>query len=276
MLFRSKQFNESWDEEDDFDDEFSSQEDGEYYTAKLSNEIKKMSNKFNGKGVIWYGDPDRMIVLYKDQIHSMDCNVYDPDKMKSLVKLIRDHEDKIEIECSYGLANVVEFIDIKEHQESVLSDHFGVDFTHDDPYTTGDEELDKYIGSDDSDEYDLEEYFGWSISSSDVVDFLNDHKFDLIDGTHTEESLKKEFDKLESEEDNEIFDEFIRIETKLKKAEKNNEGDFGKFTVQLRDGHHRVMGAIEAGEEYVCVNLTKEDIEQYKDKDLYTKVEMKG
>ena len=40
-------------------------------------------------------------------------------------------------------------------------------------------------------------------------------------------------------------------------------GDIGNFDVQLRDGHHRVMGAIAAGEQHVCVNLAKEQLGQF-------------
>jgi hypothetical protein len=37
--------------------------------------------------------------------------------------------------------------------------------------------------------------------------------------------------------------EFINMENKLKDAQANDEGDFNKFKVQLRDGHHRVFAA---------------------------------
>jgi len=50
----------------------------------------------------------------------------------------------------------------------------------------------------------------------------------------------------------------------VKEAKESSSGDLGKFTVQLRDGHHRVMGAIKAGEEFVCLNLAKDDIDTFK------------
>ena len=40
----------------------------------------------------------------------------------------------------------------------------------------------------------------------------------------------------------------------------------GEFRIQLRDGHHRVMGAIEAGEQYICVNLDKDDVKKFADR----------
>ena len=39
----------------------------------------------------------------------------------------------------------------------------------------------------------------------------------------------------------------------------NNERDFGKLKVQLRDGHHRIFGAINAGEKYVMVDIHTTD-----------------
>ena len=48
------------------------------------------------------------------------------------------------------------------------------------------------------------------------------------------------------------------------KAEADGNGDFDRFKVQLRDGHHRVFAAFAAGERYVCVDLIPEDIIKFK------------
>ena len=60
------------------------------------------------------------------------------------------------------------------------------------------------------------------------------------------------------------FNEFINLENGIKQSVENKDGDLGKFMVQLRDGHHRVMAAIESGEQYVCLNLAKDDINKFK------------
>jgi hypothetical protein len=52
------------------------------------------------------------------------------------------------------------------------------------------------------------------------------------------------------------------MENKLKDAQANDEGDFNKFKVQLRDGHHRVFAAF--NERYVCVDLVDDGIKKYK------------
>jgi hypothetical protein len=133
--------------------EFASGLNEDYFDATLPDNIKRLSNRYIGRGVTWYGDPNQMIVIHKDYVDGMWGNIYDSDKLNY----------------------VVEFIDM-------------------------------------------------------------------------EESLKYTVD--------------------------NEFGNIGDFRIQLRDGHHRVMGAIEAGENYICVNLDKDDVKLYADK--ITRVTNKG
>ena len=53
-------------DDEDYDDEEEENydDDGEsYFNAKLPKDIKRRSSKYEGRGVIWYGDPDQMIVM---------------------------------------------------------------------------------------------------------------------------------------------------------------------------------------------------------------------
>jgi hypothetical protein len=43
------------------------------------------------------------------------------------------------------------------------------------------------------------------------------------------------------------------MESLVLELERERSGDFGKTYVQLRDGHHRAFGAIQAGERFICV-----------------------
>jgi len=234
----------------------------EYFSPKLSADAKRNSKKFVGKNVIWYGNPDQMIVVPAENVHGMWGNIYDPQKLEYVKDLIINSEEPVEFECSYGIGDIVELIDIKEHQESAQGDSFEIDYEgHNRPYSTGDVELDKYIGT----EYMCDQDFTYMVTSDpNVLDFFEKHKYDLINGKETVESLEKEFNSLKPDEDEyAAFEEFINLEENLVEAFKNKTGDIGKFEVQLRDGHHRVMGAIDAGEDYICVNLEKDQIPRF-------------
>jgi hypothetical protein len=138
---------EFYDDEDNEDNE-------EYFKPKLNDDVKNRSQEFHGRNVIWYGDPGRMVYLTRDEVEGMFGNVYDENKLQSLKKLILNYPDKVEIECSYGHGDVVGIIDIKEEQESYQSGRFGIDYDgKDDPSTTGDKDLDEYLGKDLDDMY---------------------------------------------------------------------------------------------------------------------------
>lgn len=234
----------------------------EYFTAKLPDDVKKHSKKYVGRGVTWYGDPEQMIVVHKDNVHGMWGNIYNPEKLQYVQELIRNSPENVEFECSYAMGNVVDIQDIAEHQNAVIDDRFYTDFDgHDEPYTTGDETLDKYVGTDEIDDL---EFVSDYISNPDIIKFFENHKMDLAYNKYTKDQLLDEFRKLNPDESElQAFEEFAEIEENLGTAIANNYGDLNEFKVQLRDAHHRVMGAIEAGEEYVCVNLEKDDLRRF-------------
>jgi len=118
----------------------------------------------------------------------------------------------------------------------------------------------------------------------DLYRLLEKNKFFLVYGK-TLEQLKEEVNQLRIKNreefdvdltavDFDYLNEFIEIETNLNNAVDNKDGDIGDFRIQLRDAHHRVMGAIAAGENYICVNLEKNDIKRFKGH--YTKVNTSG
>ena len=258
--FLLKEYEEEYDDEYDTETEYYDDESPEqYYTTTISDDIKRFSHKYEGQSIVWYGDPDQMIVVRKDQVEGMWGNIYDPDKQRYLAKLLRDYPEKIEIECSYGTGGIVDIRDIQEEQASHALDNFSIDYDGKiKPASTGSQELDYYVG------HEIEDMDFDSLVSPEVRAFFETHKLDVIWEKHTPEQLKEGFNDLNPDEDEvEAFGEFIQFETALKVAKDSEQGDFGKFVVQLRDGHHRVMGAIDAGEEHVCLNLEKEDIKRF-------------
>jgi hypothetical protein len=236
----------------------------DYFNPTLPDDIKDHSHKYEGRSVTWYGDPDQMIVIHKDNVHGMWGNVYDPEKMDFLVDMIINHEDKVELECSYGIGGIIDLTDVIEEQTSFHNGSFDVDYENlDEPHTTGDNELDEYLGKEDLSEFDDISIY---VENYDLFDLFSDNKTYLAKGRISLEDFKQAFEKISdgSEEDIEAFKQFIKYENEVKQAIDNGSGDLGNFTVQLRDGHHRVMSAIKAGEEYVCVNLDTDSIVDYK------------
>ena len=235
----------------------------DFFNPTLPDDIKKFSKRFEGRNVVWYGDPDQMIYLTEPQVHGMWGNIYYPEKMEFLVDLITNHEDKVELECSYGIGDVTTIVDVIEEQTSYKNGSFEIDYEElNEPSSIGDEELDDYLGSEDLYDSDL---LGMYDIDSDIMEFMNEYTTSIAKGNQTIETLMvkfKEFDA--SEEEIEAFKEYLKTESEIKEAIENEEGDIGMFTVQLRDGHHRVMSAFKAGEQYVCVNLDKDSIVQYK------------
>jgi hypothetical protein len=146
------EINEYDDEEDDYEDdedEYYYGDEEQYFKPKLDADVKANSSRYEGRNVVWYGSIGNMIVLTRDEVDGMTGNIYDEEKLAYLTKLIRDYPEKVELECSYAHGHVINLIDIKEELESFYNDRFVVEYDgHEEPYRTGDEELDEYIGKD--------------------------------------------------------------------------------------------------------------------------------
>ena len=235
----------------------------EYFDATLPDDIKRLSKKFVGKNVVWYGDTDgQMIVVPAEDVHGMWGNQYDAEKLQFVVDLIRESPERVEFECSYGSGSVVNLTDIREHQEAAQTDNFIIDYEgHERPYTTGDRELDKYVGTENFEDQDFIQY---AVLEPVVVEFFDEHKYDIVNGIETEESLTQMFNAANAtESEQSAFVEFLSLEVALQDAFMTETGDIGVFKLQLRDGHHRVMGAIKAGEDYICANLEKDQLGKF-------------
>jgi len=241
----------------------------ESFDSKISNDIKRLSKKYNGRNIVWYGDPKQMIVINKDYVDGTFGNIYYPDKIEQLVNLIKDSDEKIEIECAYGTGEIISIIDVLEEQTSYVSGNFSSDYDgKDNPSSTGDETLDEYLGTE-----DLSEYFEYIYMQDEVQKYFEDNKTLVARGVKSPKQIIQSFNKFpvdEDYEDSEALQEYLELELDLKNAIDNEEGDLGDFRVTMRDGHHRMKAAIAVGEQYICLNLVKDDIEKFKG--YYTKV----
>jgi len=52
-----------------------------------------------------------------------------------------------------------------------------------------------------------------------------------------------------------------QMEKEIKEAEETGEGDFGEFIFQIRDGNHRAFAAINAGEEYIWIRISNNQMQ---------------
>tara|TARA_B100001094_G_C18196186_1_gene811194 strand:- start:2074 stop:3135 length:1062 start_codon:yes stop_codon:yes gene_type:complete len=89
--------------------------------------------------------------------------------------------------------------------------------------TTGDEELDEYLK-------DPDEFF-----------------------SHLD--LEEEGDRAEYEK------EKARLDEELSEATASGDGDLGEYMVQIRDGNHRAFGAVAAGETYIWVAISENQLQ---------------
>lgn len=221
----------------------------EYFTAQLSDEQKRGTKSYRTGGVIWYGTPGRMVVVDVDRVYSREDNIFDSDKLEYVRDMIRNSNEPVEFLCSYGFLEKVDFEDILESQSD---DSYGK------TYSIGDNELDRYIGDSDfiSDEIN---------SDSDILDILEEHKFEIAFSKITEDQFI-EFvgEELYGEFEYEI-DQFLEYEDDLKKAIDSQSGDLGNLMVKIRDGNHRIIGAKMAGAREVCIDITEDSLIQYKE-----------
>lgn len=235
----------------------------EYFEPTISDEIKQHSKACEGRDVIWYGNPERMIRVHRDDVEGMWGNIYYEDKLEDVVNMIKNNEEKVEFETPYAHGDVVDLVEIQEQQTSYQQGGFDVDYEQlNEPYSTGDEYLDEYLGKD---EDEIEEVLEGDIENDEIRRFIAMNRTNIARDNKSPDELWEKFKGFDPEEEEvELFKDFVETEDMLKDATKKGYGDIGDFKIQLRDGHHRVMGAIQAGETYVCVDLVEEDIERFK------------
>jgi phosphatidylserine/phosphatidylglycerophosphate/cardiolipin synthase-like enzyme len=100
------------------------------------------------------------------------------------------------------------------------------------PLTTGDEDLDQFLE---------DKYHGYY--------------------SHFEDGTWDQEDEDEIKEYREYYDNM----TRLKEAESNGDGDFGRMTCQIRDANHRTFGAIYAGETKIPVMIDDNQMQDIRD-----------
>lgn len=229
----------------------------EYFAEKLPEDAKRNSVYYTGRAITWYGTPGKMVSVPAHMIERMEHNIFYQDKLDYLEDMIQNSEDNVEIEVSYGTVHQIGIVDVMETQRSFKDDRLDIDYDNlDEPYTTGDDDIDEYLASEDVSELDLYDYNFWNIDSSDLLEYINKNKGYYKDDESFEDFIN-DFDDL-TENDIECVKDFLKIEKIIQEMIKDGDGDLGTYRVQARDGNHRTTIA-KKFENYICIDLTNPD-----------------
>lgn len=245
----------------------------DYYPRKLDPVDIKTSDKYVGKNVIWLGERGKTLRIDSDKVTPIYGNVFDSQKIRAVSDHIIDSENKVYLPCGYGSPIVVDIADIAEERLAFGQGNYDTDYMKDEPYTTGDSELDSFF----------ESPYEWIETNCSTITYDGDileniaSLFDFSYYTDQKlmdlkwEDIKSNILTIISEQDQNIIDESTEdiqedldiiqdIFDTIQTAVTEQWGDFGEIYFQLRDGNHRTFGAIESGEEYVYVLVSKNDM----------------
>lgn len=245
-------------------------EDEEYYSSELPKNKKEVNfvSKYEGKNIVWYGVKGRMAAIPKENIVFMEGNIWYNEKLEFLKKMIRRSPNKIELECAYAIPDIISLTDIIEEQKAEVNERFSIDYDGtQEPASIGDEELDQYIGEEDIAENDDLKFYFNLLDNNDLADVVNEYKMEIAKGRISIDDFKNmvSYNNLDEDSQNAV-DAFLEIETRILENIENGYSDIGKIRVQLRDGNHRALAAIETGEYKICVNISEEKIKELGDK----------
>ena len=250
----------------------------EEFVAKLSKKDKlRNPYTYKGRNIQWFG-AQGMCVFHKSLVEYHPENIWYGEKLERLEDLIENSEGYVEIECGYGTLHVNNVQDIIEHQESVLTDEFEVNFDGvDEPLSSGDNELDVYLGATDSDLFEEHiekmELDGFSfLSNPDIIyKLIVKHKGNIKNVNNLLNQYIVTYKEDYDEEDENIKKYFKWIEeakkqlTYLEKGYNDLKESYDELRVTIRDGNHRVKAAIESGEQWICAEISKEDLSKFSD-----------
>jgi len=116
----------------------------DYYPSSASGEIfeewpSPPHDYYSGRRVVWIGTEGRMIRAQPEYLQHIWGNIFDQDKLAAVASGISSATGPVGIIAPYGQAGVIDPVRVKESIE------YAEDEGLDEPYTTGDEELDAYL-----------------------------------------------------------------------------------------------------------------------------------
>jgi len=106
----------------------------DYYPESAAGELEP-TDPYYGRNVIWDGYDGRMIRVHPDNIRMMPENIFDADKLAAIVSGIDEAHDRVVFTAPYGMVSVITPQDVKE----------SIEYEDEEPFTTGDPELDAWL-----------------------------------------------------------------------------------------------------------------------------------
>lgn len=128
----------------------------DYYPQSAKGKMRgRKKDLYFGRNVAWDGEKGRMFQVSASEAVAMEGNIWDEDKLASVVEGIENADDRVIFTAPYGTPSK---IDIQTVKESIAykDDEVGP------VYTTGDETLDEYLEDPDSYLFDFEQRGGYA------------------------------------------------------------------------------------------------------------------
>jgi hypothetical protein len=182
---------------------------------------------YDGRRVRWLGEEGRMLKVGWDRLHALAGNIFDADKVVTMIAYARNQDDKPVWKAppAWVDSHGVSIQDIEESQQAFERGEIEASYGMTRPYSTGDDDLDVYIR-------------------------------DRRNILHQLAKCKAEDCEFDSERD-ELQELVDRMEPEIEEAVRLGSGDLGKVMVQLRDGHHRAAMAYAMGEPWIWVYVPR-------------------
>lgn len=244
----SSEFDELGDEDSDDESDFSRYFHGKKPSTGLGYKLYK------GRRVEWVGKIGMTLKVNSEDISSREDNITDPKKVQAVKNHILKSESRVRFDTPPADIRIIDLDTIRETQEAFARDALQLEYRIGEPFTTGDDDVDKYLY------LDIDEFAEYVGLDSDFVDG---------DGNPIMDEILEYNDQEEAESiRDEIIETFYDIRNRLDDCIKEKSGDIGRIWAVLRDANHRTWGAILAGEPYIYVyphHYNKRDIEHIKD-----------
>jgi hypothetical protein len=194
--------------------------------------------EYKGRRVTWLGTSGLVLKIPSEYISSRVDNITDPRKVKAVTTFIRQATPSITLSVSVADIRFIDLSYVQMTQEAHYSDILPRDFGLEEPFTTGDEEQDLFVADPKR----------WLESHHYSEDFINE------EGVIQLAAIE---DREDPEDVQDIYDTLVAQVTELRAGLQdscnNKEGDLGNLWAVMRDGNHRTLGAIRAGEPYIYV-----------------------
>lgn len=226
------------DEADSFENHYSHDHDVHGLQAK------------KGRHVTWFGPEGRMMRVYPEYVFPRSDNIFDNAKLAAISKEVRRNED-VKFECGYASVSEIDYNDVVETRRSKERIY---EFGMDEPWSAG-WEVDEYL---DNTESTVENW---------ATDFLSDQGEEFYDYYYDDfVHIELGYNDVDVEDIKPVDEHPVALamteHLKAKVAEMHNtvDGDIGQFSVQMRDGNHRVFGSLHGGEPFVYVTVSKQNV----------------